>query len=101
MSDISISAPSPLAMKFDDLASGVETIKDTTSEMGSGLNRGGLDTMEQAVAGVEVASRTEEFLGAGTDFSSTGTDSDIQMASQNAVDQTLSEGIGIITDTVV
>jgi hypothetical protein len=50
-----------------------------------------------AVAGAEVASRTEDFFGAGTDFSSTGTDYDVQQTVHQAVFDT---GLGSITDKI-
>lgn len=96
MSDISISAMTPQTILMDNAASVPESIKNTTSEIESGVNQGGLDRMEMAVAGVEVASRTEDFFGASADFSSTGTDRDIQQA----VATSLAEGIGTITDTI-
>ncbi len=97
MSDISISTMTMQSMAFDNQLSGLESIKDSTSEICSGVNQGGLDTMEQTVAGAEVASRTTEFFGVGTDFSSTGTDLDIQQA----ISSTMANGMGTIADKVI
>ncbi len=98
MSDISISADTMQSMAFDNQLSGPESIKDTTSEIASGVNQGsGMDSMEQTVAGAEVASRTTDFLGAGPDFSSTGTDIDVQ----HAISSTMADGMGSITDKVI
>jgi len=97
MSDISISISTPQAMSLDNQASGAESIGRYSNEIASGFNQGGADNMEMAVAGAEVASRTSEFFGTGTDFSSTGTDNDIQ----KAVGAALNEGMGTITDIMV
>ncbi|BCS87111.1 hypothetical protein [Pseudodesulfovibrio sediminis] len=96
MSDISISTNTIQSMAMENQISGPEFIPDQTSEISSGMNSKGLDSMEQAVTGAEVASKTEDFIGAGTDFGSTGTDIDIQQA----VNSTLSTGIGSIADTI-
>jgi len=96
MSDISISANSMSSMALDNQASGAESIRDTTSTMASGFNQEGLDSQEQAVAGAEVASRTTEFFGSGSDLSSTGTDIDVAQA----ISTTLSDGQGSITDKI-
>ena len=96
MSDISISADTVQTMAMDNLFSAPESLTGSNNEISSGLNTRGIDSMEQAVAGVEVASRTEEFFGSGTDFSSTGTDIDIQQA----VVSTADTGIGSITDKI-
>jgi len=84
-------------MALDNQLAGPESIKETTSEVASGANQGGLDSMEQAVAGAEVASRTTEFFGNGTDFSSTGTDIDIQQA----ISASITDGMGTIADKVI
>lgn len=97
MSDFSISAITPASMAMENLASGAESMQDSNSTAISGLNEGGPDTMENAVAGAEVASRTTEFLGTGTDFSSTGTDIDIS----HAINTSIMDGMGSITDKVV
>lgn len=93
MSDYSISAMSVSSIAFENQASGAESVPDFTSTLGSGLNEGGADTMEQIVAGSEVASKTTEFYGNGTDLSSTGTDVDIAQA--------INSTLGMITDKVV
>jgi len=84
------------SMALDNQASGAESIRDTTSTMASGFNQEGLDSQEQAVAGAEVASRTTEFFGSGSDLSSTGTDIDVAQA----ISTTLSDGQGSITDKI-
>ena len=56
MSDISISVDTMQSMAFDSQMAGPESIKDTTSEVSSGVNQGtGMDSMEQTIAGAEVA----------------------------------------------
>ncbi|BDQ36137.1 hypothetical protein SYK_04970 [Pseudodesulfovibrio nedwellii] len=96
MSDISISTDTVQSIAMDNMLSGPESVGEESSIIASGMNARGVDSMEQAVAGLEVASRTEEFFGAGTDFSSTGTDVDIQQA----ISSTLDTGIGSITDKI-
>ncbi|ADU62689.1 hypothetical protein Daes_1677 [Pseudodesulfovibrio aespoeensis Aspo-2] len=96
MSGMSISTESVSALT-ENLMRGAETVSDTTSTIFSSVNRGGVDSMEQTVAGAEVASRTSEFFGSGTDFSSTGTDYD----TQQAVNNTVMSGNGSIADIVV
>lgn len=96
MSDISISNDTIQAMGLDSQLSGIESLSDTNSEVSSGVNEGGADTMEQAVAGAEIRSKTEEFFGGGTDLSSTGTDVDIQQA----VGSILDASVGSITDEI-
>jgi hypothetical protein len=98
MSDISISADTVQSMSMDNQLRGPESIRDHSDEIGSGINTvGGMDNREQAVAGLEVASRTEDYLGAGTDFSSTGTDVDIQQTLHQVAADT---GIGTIADKI-
>lgn len=96
MSDISISTDTVQSIAMDNILSGPESVAEESSIIASGINPRGMDSMEQAVAGLEVASRTEEFFGAGTDFSSTGTDTDIQQA----ISSTLDTGVGSITDKI-
>jgi hypothetical protein len=96
MSGLSMSADSVSTISFDNQLSAAETVKDTTSTVMSAVNKGGIDSLEQTVAGAEVASRTTEFFGSGTDFSSTGTDID----TQQAVNNTLMSGTGSIADIV-
>ncbi len=96
MADISISNDTIQSMGLDSQLTGVESIRDTSSEVGSGVNEGGLDTMEQTVAGTEVRSRTEEYFGAGTDFSSTGTDVDVKHAMSSIIDSAM----GSIADEI-
>lgn len=96
MSDISISTDTIQSISLDNQFSGAESINDRSAETGSGYNDGGVDTMEQTVAGTQVVSRTEEYFGAGTDFSSTGTDVDIQKTISAALDSS----IGSITDKI-
>ena len=96
MSDISISNDTIQSMGLDSQLPGGESLDNASSEISSGMNEGGGDTLEMTVAGTEVRSRTEEFFGSGTDFSSTGTDVDIQQA----VSATLESTIGSIADEI-
>ncbi|WP_319544025.1 hypothetical protein [uncultured Pseudodesulfovibrio sp.] len=96
MSDLSISTDTIQSIAMDKMLSGPESVGEQSSIIASGINERGIDSMEQAVAGLEVASRTEEFFGSGTDFSSTGTDIDIQQA----VSSTLDTGMGTIADKI-
>ncbi|EGB13634.1 hypothetical protein DND132_0417 [Pseudodesulfovibrio mercurii] len=98
MSDISISTDTVQGMSLGNQLFGPESVRDYNDEIASGINTaGGLDNREQAVAGLEVASRTQDYLGAGTDFSSSGTDIDIQQAVHQAAADT---GIGTIADKI-
>lgn len=97
MSDFSISASTMSSLASENQAAGAESVKDITSTVVSGVNKEGSDSQEQAVAGAEVASRTTEFFGSGTDLGSTGTDIDISQA----INSTLMSGQGAITDKVV
>jgi len=96
MSDISISADTIQSISLDNQFAGAESINDRSTEIGSGMNEGGLDAMEQTVVGAQVVSRTEEYFGAGTDLTSTGTDIDIQ----KAVSAALQTSVGSITDKI-
>lgn len=96
MSDISISNDTIQSIGLDSQLSGIESMKSSEAEIGSGVNEGGVDTMEQAVAGTELRSRTEEYFGAGTDFSSTGTDIDVRQAMSSIIDSAM----GSITDKI-
>ncbi|WP_316900627.1 hypothetical protein [Pseudodesulfovibrio indicus] len=98
MPDISISTDTVQTMSMDSLFSAPDSIKDVSDIIGSGENSHAADQREMAVAGAEVASRTEDFFGAGTDFSSTGTDYDVQQTVHQAVVDT---GLGSITDKIV
>ncbi|OIQ48928.1 hypothetical protein BerOc1_03683 [Pseudodesulfovibrio hydrargyri] len=98
MSDISISMDTIQSMSMDNQLLGPESLNNYADEIGSGINpTGGMDNREQTVAGLEVASRTDDYLGAGTDFSSTGTDVDIQQTMHQMAAET---GIGSITDKI-
>ncbi|MGE4422827.1 MAG: hypothetical protein AB7D39_11060 [Pseudodesulfovibrio sp.] len=98
MSDISISTDTIQSMSMDNQLLGPESLGNYSDEIGSGVNTvGGMDNREQTVAGLEVTSRTQDYLGAGTDFSSTGTDIDIQQTMHQLAAQT---GIGTITDKI-
>jgi hypothetical protein len=96
MSDISISTDTIQSMSLDSQLTGVESLNDTSSEIGSGVNEGGVDTMEMAVVGTEVRSKTEEYSGSGPDFSSTGTDMDVRQAMSSIIDS----AIGSIADEI-
>ena len=95
MSDISISTDTMSSMALESQISGAESIN--TNTIMSGANQHGLDSLEQTVAGAEVASRTTEFFGSGTDLSSTGTDIDVAQA----INTSLMDGTGSITDKIV
>jgi hypothetical protein len=98
MSDISISADTIQSISMDNQLLGPESINDYGDEIASGVNTsGGRDIHEQTVAGLDVASRTEDYLGTGTDFSSTGTDIDIQQTLHQVAADT---GIGTIADKI-
>ncbi|MEZ7195546.1 hypothetical protein [Pseudodesulfovibrio karagichevae] len=98
MSDISISTDTIQSMSLDSQLLGPESLGNYRDEIGSGVNTvGGPDNREQTVAGLEVTSRTQDYLGAGTDFSSTGTDIDIQQTMHQLAAQT---GIGTIADKI-
>lgn len=97
MPELSISTDTVQTMAMDSLFSAPESVRDVSNMIGSGENSHAADQREMAVAGAEVASRTEEFFGAGTDFSSTGTDPDIQQAAHQVAAET---GIGSITDRI-
>lgn len=99
MSDISISNQSIRSMAIDNQASSIES-----GSAGIGLDMRGINKPEAKafelenndVAG-QVASRTKDFFGNGTDLSSTGTDNDIQRAITSALQET---GIGTIADEI-
>ncbi|QJB57756.1 hypothetical protein [Pseudodesulfovibrio sp. zrk46] len=98
MSDFSISAMTMSSMASENQAASFENSVDiASSTIMSGINQEGADSQENAVAGAEVASRTTEFFGNGTDLGSTGTDIDVAQA----ISSTLLEGTGTITDKVV
>lgn len=97
MSDLSMSTMTMSSMALDSQLSGAESIKDSTSTVISGANTEGLDSIEQVVAGGQVASRTTEFIGTGADLSSTGTGYDAQQAISNS----LSSGAGTIADKII
>ncbi|WP_272699823.1 hypothetical protein [Desulfovibrio sp. Fe33] len=98
MSDISISTETVQSAAWDNQSQGPESIRDYHDEIASGMDASeATHNREQAVAGLEVASRTEDYLGTGPDFSSTGTDIDIQQAVHAAAADT---GIGTITDKI-
>ena len=97
MPDISISTDTAQTMAMDGLFSAPESLKDVSDVIGSGENSHAADQREMTVAGAEVASRTEEFFGSGTDFSSTGTDYDVQQTAHQAAFET---GVGSITDKI-
>ena len=97
MSDISISSMTMSSMAYDNQMQGAETVKETSRESMSGINMAGIDSSnEQAVVGLEVASRTNEYIGASPDFSSTGTEFDFVQAANS-----MQDGNGTIADKVV
>ncbi|WP_285904942.1 hypothetical protein [Pseudodesulfovibrio pelocollis] len=93
---MSISTESVSALT-ENLMRGADTVKETTSTVLSAANRIGPDTGEQAVAGAEVASRTSDFFGSGTDLGSTGTDYD----TAQAVNNTIMSGRGAVADLTI
>jgi len=97
MSDISVSANSPLSMALENVAANNESVADNASTVMSGHNPEGADSQEQTVAGTEVASRTSEYMGNGPDWTSTGTDEPFL----RAVETTLNDGMGSIADKIV
>lgn len=97
MSDISISNMTIASMAMDNQVSGAETMMSQETTSFSSANDGGLDSMEYAVAGAEVASRTNDFFGNSADLSSTGTDIDVAQA----INTTIMDGNGTIADKVV
>lgn len=96
MSDLSISTDTVQSMAMDNMFAAPEAVNDSSSEISSGVNPDGIDSMERTVAGTELASRTEDYLGSGPDLSSTGTDVDVQKAVQAAADT----GVGSIADKI-
>ncbi|MEF2229528.1 MAG: hypothetical protein V3571_01230 [Pseudodesulfovibrio sp.] len=96
MSDFGISVMSMAAQGMENQISGFEASRETirTDMSGSGPQH---MASEQAIIGTEVVSRTDDYFGAGTDFSSTGTDVDIRTTANNI----LESGYGSITDTIV
>ncbi|WP_319466800.1 hypothetical protein [uncultured Pseudodesulfovibrio sp.] len=96
MSDISMASMSIASAGINDQLAGMESVKDTVSTVMSGLNENGADAMEQTIIGAEVASRTSDYIGSGPDFTSTGTDVDVQQA----INSTLMSGIGSIANKI-
>lgn len=95
MSDFSISAMSMASKAVDNQMAGVEASSDSYSTVMSGSSNLHSES-EQAIVGTEVSSRTEDYIGAGPDFSSTGTDIDVQQA----ISTTLESGFGSIADVI-
>jgi len=96
MSDFGISVMSMAAQGMENQSSAFESSRETIRTDMSGAAPGHMES-EQAIVGTQVVSRTEDYFGAGTDFSSTGTDVDIRTTANNI----LESGYGSITDTVV
>ncbi len=96
MSDISMSADTMSSIATESLASGAEFVSETSNTIASGASDEGSNDMVQAVIGAEVVSPTDDYIGTGTDFSSTGTDVNIQ----NAIQTTLMSGMGSIADKI-
>ncbi len=97
MSDISISNNTIQAMGLDSQASGAESVRETTHTSLSGTDTNNVDNMELSVVGADTVSRTQDYIGSGTDFSSTGTDVDVQ----HAVSSAIMSGTGSIADKIV
>ena len=96
MSDTGISVMSMAAQRMDNQMSGYETSRETMRTDMSGASPSHMES-EQTIVGTEVVSRTDDYFGAGTDFSSTGTDVDIRTTANNI----LESGYGSITDAMV
>lgn len=97
MSNISISADSINAIAMESQASGAETIRDNSTTVMSSADNRDVDTAELSAIGTETVSRTQDYIGSGTDFSSTGTDVDVQ----HAVSSAIMSGTGSIADKIV
>jgi len=95
MSDFSISAMSMASKAVDNQMASIEGAGETVSTVMSGSSNQHKES-EQAIIGSEVSSRTQDYIGTGTDFSSTGTDVDIQQT----VNTTLESGFGSIADII-
>ena len=95
MSDFSISAMSMASKAVDNQMSSIEGAGETVSTVMSGSSDQNKES-EQAIIGTEVSSRTQDYIGSGTDFSSTGTDVDVQQT----VNTTLESGFGSIADVI-
>ena len=77
MSDFSVSVMSMASKAVDNQMSGYELSNDTIRTDLSGVSNERKES-EQTIVGAEVASRTEDYIGAGTDLSSTGTDVNVR-----------------------
>lgn len=95
MPDFSISAMSMASKAVDNQMASIEGAGETVSTVMSGSSDQNKES-EQTIIGTEVSSRTQDYIGAGTDFSSTGTDVNVQQA----VNTTLESGFGSITDVI-
>lgn len=99
MSDMTVSNQSIRSMAIDNQARSIESGSAGIGSDARLLNTPELKSPESErtdVAG-QVASRTDDFFGNGTDLSSTGTDNDIQRGIVTALQET---GIGTIADEV-
>ena len=96
MSEMSISTDTVQTMAMDNLFAAPEAATDQSTETASGLNPRGIDSEERTVAGAELVSRTEDYLGSVPDLTSTATDVDVQKAVQAVADT----GIGSIADKI-
>lgn len=97
MSDISISNSSISAIAFDSQTAGAESVKQNSHTVASGVDSSTPDPMESTVVGTEAVSRSQDYLGAGPDMSSTGTNENVQ----HAVSSAIMNGTGSIADKIV
>jgi len=96
MSDFSVSVMSMASKAVDNQMSGYELSNDTIRTDLSGVSNERKES-EQTIVGAEVASRTEDYIGAGTDLSSTGTDVNVRQG----INSFLDTGFGSIADKIV
>lgn len=97
MSDISISNQTIASIAQDAQLSGGESVKESSHTLISNADRTESHTMEQAIVGPDTVSKTQDYSGAGPDYSSTGTDMDFQLAVNSAI----MNGTGTIADKIV
>lgn len=97
MSDLSISSNSIAAVAMNSQASGAESISESSHTVASSVENSMPNPMETTVVGTEAVSKTQDYIGAGPDMSSTGTNENIQ----HAVSSAIMNGTGSIADKIV
>lgn len=99
MSDISVSNQNIRSIALDDQARSVESGTAGIALDARTLNRPEFKPLEESQSDIagQVASRTRDYLGSGTDLSSAGTDNNIQQAVNAALQET---GVGTIADEI-